>query len=113
MKPLVPMRPEVEVQQTVAGARNVANFTEALQMMVQAFEGLDAEGAPLGARYAHGVGAGAAPGGRVDGVPQVPRRQRSAQGSTTSSPAAASPRLLGMPSRQAVKVASGKTARRA
>ncbi len=48
VKPPVPMRPEVEVQQTVAGARKLAKveeFTEALQMMVQAFEGLDdAEG---------------------------------------------------------------------
>jgi len=48
VKPPVPMRPEVEVQQTVAGARKLAKgeeFTEALQMMAQAFEGLDdAEG---------------------------------------------------------------------
>ena len=43
MKPPVPMRPEVEVQQTVAGARKLAKgeeFTEALQLMVRAFEGL-------------------------------------------------------------------------
>jgi hypothetical protein len=48
VKPPVPMRPEVEVQKTVAGARKLAkgeDFTEALQMMAQAFEGLDnAEG---------------------------------------------------------------------
>lgn len=43
-KPSVPMRPEVEVQQTVAGARKLAkagDYTAALQMMAQAFEGLD------------------------------------------------------------------------
>lgn len=48
VKPPVPMRPEVEVQQTVAGAGKLAkgeDFTGALQMMVQAFEELDdAEG---------------------------------------------------------------------
>ncbi len=37
-------RPEVQVQKTAAAARKLARdgaFTEALQMMVQAFEGLD------------------------------------------------------------------------